>query len=55
MKTYSYQEIANDFRLWQTYADPEGLDTEEEFNNASEGAKITFLTQCFGPERKLDS
>lgn len=46
----SYQEIATSFHLWQVYADPSGHDTEEDFNAASEEAKVAFLVQCFGKE-----
>ena len=50
--TYTYSEIANNYRLWMEYADPSGHDTEKAFNAKTEQEKIAFLVSCFGPENE---
>ena len=48
----TYEQIANDWRLWMEYADPSGGDTKEGFDSANTAQKIGWLIACFGPEDK---
>ena len=50
MNTYTYTEIANNWNLWTTYADPSATTTREWFDSADEAEKIAILVSCFGPE-----
>lgn len=52
---YSYTQIADNYTLWQEYADPSGVDTEKSFNAKSTQDKIEILIACFGPEQKEPS
>ena len=49
--TYTDTEIANDYRLWQEYADPTGFDSEDAFNAKTEQEKVAFLVSCFGDDQ----
>ena len=52
MKTKpTYLEIANNYALWMEYADPQGLDSEADFNAMNEQERIAFLVSCFGDEK----
>jgi hypothetical protein len=48
MKTKSptLLEIATNFALWQEYADPSGIDSEEQFNARSASENLALLQQC---------
>ena len=52
--THTYKEIANEYRLWEEYIDPSGLDSEAKFNSMSEAEKIAFIEKCCGPEENGD-
>lgn len=39
-------EIATSFALWQEYADPSGIDSEEQFNSRSESENLQILQAC---------
>lgn len=39
-------EIATNFALWQEYADPSGIDSEEQFNERSESENLQILQAC---------
>ena len=47
---YSYEEVARDFNLWGTYADPHGVLTEEDFDSMTVEEKIELLKNLFGNE-----
>lgn len=47
---YTYQQIANNFFLWQEYANTDLALTESEFNQLSESQKIKLQILAFGPE-----
>lgn len=49
----NYNEIANDYLLWEEYADPEGLDRQDWFDDEPVSNKIRFLVACFGPEMEV--
>ena len=50
MTTPTYYDIATTWSLWQSHADPAGLDTWEWFDSTPTDAKIEFLVACFGKE-----
>jgi hypothetical protein len=50
MKTYSYSDIASDYRLWIKYVDTIGIDPKEMFDRQTLEEKIAFMVKCFGPE-----
>ena len=39
-------QIATSFQLWQEYADPSGLDSEEQFASRSEAENLQILQGC---------
>jgi len=47
---YTYEQIADDFRLWGEYVDPRGEMTEEEFNALSIEQKVALQVEAFGKE-----
>lgn len=52
MKTNpTYEDICNDFQLWQQYVDTNGFDTEESFNAQTIAQKREFMVSCFGHEK----
>jgi hypothetical protein len=51
----SYHEIAADWRLWQTYVDTIGVDSEEDFHKMTVPEKVGILGECFGPEQREEA
>lgn len=47
---YTYEQIANDFRLWGEYMDPSAEMTEEEFDALTTDQKVALQVEAFGPE-----
>lgn len=47
---YTYEEIADDFRLWGEYMDPNAEMTEEEFQTLSTEEKVAMQVEAFGAE-----
>jgi hypothetical protein len=45
-KTPTLLEIATSFELWQEYADPSGIDSEEQFNSRSACENLQILQNC---------
>ena len=39
-------EIATSFKLWSEYADPSGLDSEEQFDSRSASENLALLQEC---------
>lgn len=39
-------EIACSFELWQEYADPSGIDSEEQFDSRSNSENLEVLQEC---------
>jgi hypothetical protein len=39
-------EIATSFTLWQEYADPSGIDSEEQFDARSDSENLQLLQEC---------
>jgi hypothetical protein len=54
MKYPTNEEIARDYRLWQEYADPIGVDTEEWFNTMTIEQKMAILPYCFGEDEEKE-
>ncbi len=52
MKSPSYHAIAADWRLWQEYADPTGIDSKEQFDAMTVVEKVAILGESFGPEQR---
>lgn len=50
MKSPSYAEIADDFRLWGQYVDPNGVDSKEQFDSTTPSQRLQLIIRCFGPE-----
>lgn len=48
MPRYSNAEIAADYRLWMTYADPGANDTEARFDAWSLEERLAILVEMFG-------
>ena len=46
-------EIATNFALWQEYADPSGIDSEEQFNARSESENLQILQACGFREKMI--
>jgi hypothetical protein len=44
----SKTEIANDFRLWAEYVDPDDTMTEEDFDNMSIEEKVKLQEEIYG-------
>ena len=53
MKHHTYKQLANDYRLWMEYIDPQGLDTREAFDGMTEAERIAVIVRCCGPEPRL--
>jgi len=51
MKTYTYQECAENFEIWAEYVDPDGTMTREEFDEMTTENKIQICVDCFGKEK----
>lgn len=49
---HTYEEIANDYRLWIEFVDVDASMTEEEFNALSTDEKIRLQVEAFGKESK---
>ncbi|ADU15524.1 MULTISPECIES: hypothetical protein [Pseudomonas aeruginosa group] len=47
---HTYEEIAEDFRLWGEYMDPNAEMTEEEFQALSTDEKVAMQVEAFGME-----
>ena len=45
-KTMKNEQIANDFNLWQEYADPSGTMTREEWDGMTIEDRIKLLEAC---------
>ena len=45
-KTMKNEQIANDFNLWQEYADPSGTMTREEWEGMTIEDRIDLLQSC---------
>lgn len=45
---YTYKEIANCFYLWQEYVDPDGNDSQEDFESMTFQERIDIIEGCFG-------
>lgn len=50
MTSPTYHEIATNYQLWQIYADPSGIDSQESFEAMSIGDKTDILEASFGME-----
>lgn len=50
MPRYTNAEIAADYRLWQTYADPGANDSEARFHAWSLDERLAVLVEMFGPD-----
>ncbi len=46
----TYDEIANDYRLWAEHVDPSGLQTRADFDAMTVDDRIAFIKKCFGEE-----
>ncbi len=49
-KQYTYEQIAEDFRLWGEYMDPNSEMSEEEFEALSTEEKVRMQVEAFGEE-----
>lgn len=47
---YTYEQIAEDFRLWGEFVDPNAEMTEEEFDALSTEEKVKLQVEAFGEE-----
>lgn len=47
---YTYEQIAEDFRLWGEYFDTNAEMTEDEFNALSTEEKVQMQVEAFGEE-----
>lgn len=43
----TYEEIASDFKLWGEYVDPDGVDSEEEFNRMTLEQRVEIIDTLF--------
>ena len=50
MTTYTYAEIAADYRLWMEYVDPIGVDTPEAWDARPMQRRLEQIIDCFGEE-----
>jgi hypothetical protein len=48
----TYQECAENWKLWAEYVDPMGTMTQTEFDEKSIEEKIQICIDCFGPEEQ---
>ncbi|MBP6645952.1 MAG: hypothetical protein KA207_08845 [Burkholderiaceae bacterium] len=51
---YTYQQIANNYFLWQEYAESDLELSEVEFDRLSEAQKVKLQILAFGPETDLE-
>lgn len=47
MSKITIEQIATDYNLWMEYVDPDGVDSEEKFNEMSIGEKMDIIKNCF--------
>ncbi|WP_301152111.1 hypothetical protein [Metapseudomonas otitidis] len=47
---HTYEEIANNYRLWVEYVDTDAAMTEEEFEALSTEEKVKLQVEAFGEE-----
>ena len=50
MTAHTRTEIANNWTLWQEYADPSATMTRDEFDAMPLAEKLQIQVDCFGPE-----
>ena len=46
----TYDQIAEDYNLWQEYADPFAAISEIKFNRMSHADRVSLMIETFGPE-----
>jgi hypothetical protein len=46
----TYEEIAENYQLWEEYVDPDGLQSEADFEAMSVKEKIEWQRECFSPD-----
>lgn len=49
-RTYTYAEIAADYRLWMEYVDTAGVDTEAVFEAMSVQQRVAIIVEMMGTE-----
>jgi hypothetical protein len=49
-RTYTYAEIASNYRLWMEYVDPSGIDTPEAWEAMEMERRLEIIAACFGEE-----
>ena len=54
MITFTYNQIAESYKLWTEYVDNNPELTEEQFDEMSIEEKASVMVDCFGPETELD-
>ena len=54
MITFTYNQIAESYKLWTEYVDNNPELTEEQFDEMSIEEKVSVMVDCFGPETELD-
>jgi hypothetical protein len=54
MKTYTYQQCAENFEIWAEYVDPDGTMTRKEFDEMTTANKIQICVDCFGAEEEIE-
>jgi hypothetical protein len=54
-RCYSYNEIAQDFTLWQEYVDTDGVTSKDEFDAMTIVQKVQIQIDTFGPEPDLQA
>ena len=49
MNPYSptHEEICSSYMLWGEYVDPDGVDSEEEFNRMTMEQRMEIMNTCF--------
>lgn len=52
--TYTCEEIAKSWELWQEYVDPGANQTHQEFEEMTLEERISFMEECFGPEENSE-
>lgn len=50
----SYEQIAQNFSLWEEYIDPQGYMSEEEFRKLSVNKKVKIIHSIFGEETQKE-
>ncbi len=48
--TYTYAELASDYRLWMEYVDPSGVDSPDAWEAMSTARRMEIIVACFGEE-----